>query len=137
MAVRRSGRWQRIRSWLGFAGGRDPSPCAADWAPGDMAQNVATSRWVDFWANPAPGPARGDVYRVVEVRLIIDPRSGSYGRFLVFSRFRPRFYDARNFRKVTPRPDPARAADTAFVKLLDGHGLPSPSLADQLKRIFS
>lgn len=140
MPAARSGRLQRILSWLGRKDRRPGNTDAVDWAPGDMAQNVGASRWVDLWDNPAPGPAPGDVYRVVEVRLTIDPRFGGYGCFLVLSHFSTRLYVARNFRKVTPRADAARAADAAFVGQIKGRTLPSPpalSIAARLKRILS
>jgi hypothetical protein len=140
MARRRPGRLQRIAAWFARA---DSEPASRrdreDWAPGDMAQNVAASCWFDLSGAPSPGPAKGDVYRVVEVRLTINPRSGGYDRFLLLSHFGERLYVARHFRKVTPRADAARAADAAFAETLrptPAPALPLPLVA-RLKRILS
>lgn len=142
MAVPRFGRLQRIlaAALYVFTPARPIDASGDDsWAPDDLAERIGTGHWVATNGSTSPDPVAGHVDIVRAVRLSQDS-DGRYRVYLIFSRWPNCMFDARAFRRLTPRADAARAADAAFVNQLKGRTFPSPpapSIAARLKRILS
>lgn len=142
MAAPRFGRLQRIlaAALFVFTPARPiDAPGDDSWAPDDLAERIGTGHWVATNGSTSQDPVAGHVDIVRAVRLSQDS-DGRYRVYLVFSRWPNCMFDARAFRRLTPRADAARAADAAFVKQLKGRTFPSPPalpIAARLKRILS
>jgi hypothetical protein len=100
------------------------------WHEGDLAECVVAGVWFNLRNGLGPGPLQGEVFMVDAVRDVARGDGGT-GPFLIFARFGRRSYDARGFRKLTPRADAADAADAAFLDQLKQ--IPAP-LAARLER---
>lgn len=85
------------------------------WSVGDLAECVTRGPWFSFvdGHRSENAPKFGDRFVVHEVAI------GDSGYVVLgFGRFGGRRYDARGFRKVTPRADARVAADGAFIDRL-------------------
>lgn len=107
-------------AWLNIFGrltGQSPSipdgDSVEDWKRGDLAECTARNGWFRNGTKAGPGPAFGEI-RLVEAVTTWRVRSGAMVQCLVFARF-PDHYDARGFRKITPRADAATSAEPAFI----------------------
>lgn len=136
------GRLQRIRMALfGRRGGKAAARVAdssESWIVGDMAETVFDGPWHSPMGDLITEPVQGHVEIVRGLRLAPD-RAGAFRVWLIFARWPDRCFDARGFRKLTPRADAVTAADAAFVNQLKGRTFPSPpapSIAARLKRIL-
>ena len=86
---------------------------AEDWQAGDLAECVTRGPWFSHadGHRSESAPEWGERYVVRSVG------TGESGYLLLgFARFGKRRYDARGFRKVTPRADERVAADGAFIE---------------------
>lgn len=106
-----------------------------------MAECIGDIIWANGYGHVIQGPCRGSAFIVLAVREISDAPFGQNGPYLTFPRWPDKRFDARAFRKLTPRADAADAADAAFINGLRHRRIaaPSPSLpiAARLKRMFS
>lgn len=142
MAAPRTGRLQRIlaAAWAVFAPARPSLVLESDgWGRDDLAERIGAGHWVAPGGEVSHEPAAGhvDIVRAVSLSQGAD---GRYRIYLVFSRWPNCMFDARGFRRLTPRADAAAAADAAFIEQLKGRTFPSPpapSIAARLKRILS
>jgi len=71
--------------------------------------------WFDLVGGDSPGPERGEVLRVLEVSIAIEPDDKVRIFALRFSRWPDRAFDSREFRKIEPRADRATPAADAFI----------------------
>lgn len=125
------GRLQRIAMAFNvLRGDRLDLPPAEDWEVGDRADCIVESPWVNAAGELVedPGPGFAAIVRAVHIAR---GRDGALRPFLVFARWPTRSFDARFFRKLTPRADAAEAADAAFLDQLKQ--IPAP-LAARLER---
>ncbi|WP_439569084.1 hypothetical protein [Sphingopyxis sp.] len=108
-----------------------PAPAADTWHADDMAECIADGPWADARGQLFEGLQRGHVVIVREV-VIARNLLGRHGQFLGFARWPGVIFEARGFRKLTPRADAARAADASFINGLRHRRLVGPSLLDRI-----
>lgn len=139
-APRRPGRLQRILAALSLRRvDRVVEDRTGTWSPGDMAECIAVGVWMTANGETRSDPERGWTGLVSDVHLALD-FFGRHRVFLRFQRWPDSIFDARSFRKLTPRADAATAADADFLQQLKEGAVPSappPSIAARLKRILS
>jgi len=133
------GRLQRIRAAIWP---KSPEPLAAvTWEPGDLAECI----WGNWRCScgcgatlSEPGPGQSFLVDCVELRA----PTGELRQYLGFARWPNAMFDARGFRKLTPRADALEAADAAFLEQLKPATLPVPAtaairpIAHRPRRIF-
>lgn len=100
-----------------LGGERSDLPRGDDWAIGDRADCIVQTPWVNAGGDIVedPGPGFAAIVRAIHIAR---GRDGALRPYLVFARWPTRSFDARFFRKLTPRADAAEAADAAFLDQL-------------------
>lgn len=127
------GRFQRIAAFFGRRAGKSALHSKSDdWAAGDLAECIGGGQWFNGYLQPTQGPAHGDTFRVAAIWLSPHPLTGHHMLWLSFSAYGTQRFDARLFRKITPRADAASAADSSFIDKLKRGRVPAPALFDQL-----
>lgn len=130
------GRLQRIVARFS----RADMPDDERWSIDDMAECLIQGPWVNVDGTVIEDPGQGYVAIVRDVDTSRG-RDRQLRQYLVFARWPTKSFDARYFRKLTPRADVAQAADATFLRQLQRGNAPAPSLAQRiaarLERILS
>lgn len=97
---------------------RSAGDCAVDWRSGDLAVCNNAKGWIKADGFPGPGPQRGELHKVILVRLVQHPFTGQMVQFLRFTAFGEQLFIAHHFSRIEPRADSLSAADPAFIAAL-------------------
>lgn len=92
---------------------------AESWQVGDWAECIGSGRWFGVPdAREHPGPRHGRIGRVTAVKVCRNPITRASVLTLAFAPWPDSFFDAAQFRKLTPRADAATAAEAEFTALI-------------------